>query len=123
MLLVDKQANRLSVPAGPIKKSTCQSRKTMFILKYKFFWTHKKTQVLKDFRWVKFIQCTKKGVVAHLGGLRNTAGMAMGSQNFEFQDYMGVIKLSSLEFLVVPNIDQNCKPILFMIYIAIYMNM
>ena len=59
----------------------------------------------------------------HLGGLRNTAGMAMGSQNFEFQDYMGVIKLSSLEFLVVPNIDQNCKPILFMINIAIYMNM
>ena len=56
-------------------------------------------------------------------GLRNTAGMAMGSQNFEFQDYMGVIKLSSLEFLVVPNIDQNCKPISFMIYIAIYMNM
>ena len=47
----------------------------------------------------------------------------MGSQNFEFQDYMGVIKLSSLEFLVVPNIDQNCKPILFMINIAIYMNM
>ena len=45
----------------------------------------------------------------------------MGSQNFEFQDYMGVIKLSSLEFLVVPifrNIDQNCTPILFMIYIA-----
>ena len=44
----------------------------------------------------------QKGVVAHLGGLRNTAGMAMGSQNFEFQDYIGLIKLSPLEFRVVP---------------------
>ena len=31
-----KQANRLSVPAGPIKKSTYQSRKTRFTLKCKF---------------------------------------------------------------------------------------
>ena len=56
-----KQANRLSVPAGPIKKSTCQSRKTRFILKYKFFWTHKKNASFERFQMGKIDPMHQKG--------------------------------------------------------------